>query len=200
LHERYPWEISKIAPDFDLLDVWALPVEGEREDFAGFLQTMASFDPVDTRFSLSRALIRVRLRLGALFGWDDPAKKRPIPGCTESTLSERLPDHLRGTADAPFISGVLRRAGGGFKALYRTKMEAAAEISNDTVHAVLHLGWVEQADGRYRAHLAIYVKPRGVAGRIYLKLIQPFRHFIVYPTLMRQIRGVWERRPGRTRS
>lgn len=194
MHERPLWEIAKIAPDFELLDVWALPVEGAREDFAAFLDTMASLDPVDARFSLSHALFWVRFRLGSLFGWDDPSKTRPIPGCTETTLLARLPDHLRATAGTSLLEGALRRAGGGFTPLYRTDSEAAAEISNDTVHGVLHLGWVEQADGRYRAHLAVYVKPRGVLGKLYPNLIQPFRLLIVYPALLRRIGRAWGRR------
>ena len=49
--------------------------------------------------------------------------------------------------------------------LYRTDDEFAAEISNQTVHGVLHLAWVEQGDGRYQAQMAVYVKPRGRLGQ-----------------------------------
>lgn len=193
-HEAHPWVIAQIAPDFKLLDVWALPVEGDRNDFAAFLEAMSSFDPADTRFSLSHALFWLRRRLGALFGWDDPTKRLLIPGSTETTLSARLPDDLRGSADTPLLSGAMRTARGGFTPLYRTDDECAAEISNDTVHGVLHLAWVEQADGRYRGQMGVYVKPRGALGEIYLNLIQPFRHLIVYPSLMRQVRRAWEAR------
>jgi len=84
----------------------------------------------------------VRFRLGALFGWDDATKERPIPGCTETTLSARLPYDLRGSAQSPLIGGAMRRAAGGFVPLYRTEEEWAAELSNATVHGVLHLAWV----------------------------------------------------------
>ncbi len=40
--------------------------------------------------------------------------------------------------------------------------------------------------------MGIYVKPRGRLGEVYMKLIQPFRLFIVYPALMRQIGRMWE--------
>ncbi len=86
----------------------------------------------------------------------------------------------------------MTEAAGGFVPLYRTEEEWAAELSNATVHGVLHLSWVEQGDGRYRAHMGIYVKPRGRLGEVYMKLIQPFRLFIVYPALMRQIGRMWE--------
>lgn len=195
-HARHPWVIAKIAPDFNLLDVWALPVTGDRDDFAAVVETMASFDPTGKRFSASHALFWIRFRLGELFGWDDPAKKRPISGCNETTLSARLPDDLRGSANDP-ESGAMQPAAGSFVPLYRTDTEWAAELSNSTVHGVLHLGWVEQADGRYRAQMGVYVKARGTRGEIYLKLIQPFRHFIVYPALMRGIGRAWEARSRR---
>jgi hypothetical protein len=61
------------------------------------------------------------------------------------------------------------------------------------VHGVLHVGWVDEGDGRYRGQLAVYVKARGPLGEAYLKLIEPFRHLIVYPALTRQIGRAWER-------
>jgi len=135
---------------------------------------------------------------GSLFGWDDAAKKRPIPGSTETTLSARLPGDLRGSAKTPVIGDFLQRAGA--IPLYRTDDEWAAEISNDTVHGVLHLAWVEQRDGRYRAQMGVYVKVRGKLGAIYMMLIAPFRHLIVYPALMRQIGRAWDARDVATPS
>src|SRR5439155_22096674 len=117
-------------------------------------------------------------RLGAFFGWDDAAKKRPIPGSTETTLSARLPGDLRGSAKTPVIGDFLQRAGA--IPLYRTDDECAAEISNDTVHGVLHLAWVEQRDGRYRAQMAGDVTVRGKLRPIYMMLIAPFLLIIYY--------------------
>jgi hypothetical protein len=171
-----------------------LPVEGGPDDFGSFIEMMGSFDPTSTGSTVSRALFAVRLFLGRLFGWDDDAKKRPIPGCTETALSARLPDDLRGSADDSVISGAMRRTAGGFVPLYRTRNEWAAEISNDTVHGVLHLAWVEQGPGRYRAQMSVFVKPHGWMGEVYMKLIEPFRHVIVYPALMREVGRAWEAR------
>ena len=70
--------------------------------------------------------------------------------------------------------------------LYRTEDEYAAELSNRTVHAVLHLAWADQG-GRYQGQMAVYVKPRGLLGKGYMALIKPFRYLVVYPALMRQI-------------
>jgi hypothetical protein len=198
--EAHPWLIAQIAPDFTLLDVWALPVRGGPDDLDSALELLASFDPANVECSASRALFRLRFRLGAWFGWDDAAKKRPIPGCTETTLSARLPNPLRGSAKSRVVSDAMQRAAGGFRPLYRTNDEWAAEISNATVHGVLHLAWVEQSGGQYRAQMSVYVKPRGRLGEIYLMLIEPFRHLIVYPALMRQIGRAWDARDVATPS
>jgi Protein of unknown function (DUF2867) len=187
-HEAHVWRISEIADDFALLDVWALPVSGGPGDFDAFLEVMSSIDPTGSPSAAARALFRLRFALGALFGWDDAARKRPIPECDETSLRARLPVDLRATATE------MPRPAGRFLPLYRTKDEWAAEISNDTVHAIMHLAWVEHGEGSHRPQMAVYVKARGMLGELYMKLIGPFRHWIVYPALMRQIRRAWEAR------
>jgi hypothetical protein len=191
-HEAHPWVIARIAPDFSLLDAWAVPAQGGPDDFDSFLEVMASFDPADAESVLSRALFSLRLRLGAWLGLDDATKERPIPGCTETTLSARLPAGLRGSATGPVVSDTTQQA--GFVPLYRTDDEWAAEVSNATVHGVLQLAWVELGEGRFRGQMGVYVKPRGKLGEAYLMFIEPFRHFIVYPALMRQIGRAWDAR------
>jgi uncharacterized protein DUF2867 len=194
VHESHPWVITQIAPDFKLLDVWALPAQGGPDEFDSLLEIIASFDPATAESAVSRALFSLRFRLGGWFGWDDATTKRPIPGCSESTLSARLPEDLRGSAKSPVISFAMQQVAAGFVPLYRTDEEWAAELSNGTVHGVLHLAWVDQGEGRYRGQLGVYVKPRGTLGEIYLRLIEPFRHLIVYPALMRQIGRAWDAR------
>src|SRR4029077_12924483 len=46
-HESRPWRIREIAHDFELEDVWALPVEGSAEDFETLLELMVSADPAE---------------------------------------------------------------------------------------------------------------------------------------------------------
>ena len=62
------------------------------------------------------------------------------------------------------------------------------------MHGVLHLGWVPDGTGGYRAQMAVLVKPNGVRGRAYMALIKPFRLWLVYPALMRRIEREWEAR------
>lgn len=199
-HESRPWRIREIARDFTLEDVWGLPVHGDAEDFQAFLQLMAASDPAHAESLPVRLLWGIRDRLGSWFDLgrisapvengsvDSAAGKLPIPGTHETSLAARLPHDLRDTVtDVDF--GSLP-----FTPLYRTDVEFAAEVSNKTVHAVMHLAWVEQGQGRYQGQMAVYVKPRGRLGRGYMALIAPFRHLIVYPELIRQIERTWNAR------
>ncbi len=42
--------------------------------------------------------------------------------------------------------------------------------------------------------MAVYVKPRGAFGRAYMAMIKPFRHWVVYPAMMRQLERAWDAR------
>lgn len=186
-HDEQGWRIAEIAPDFEVEDVWALPVHGGPNDFPQLLEVMMHLSSDDSPSRLSRALFGIRYKLGEWFGWDKD-DKLPIPGDDETSLVSRLPADLRGTTDG-FDSGSLP-----FDPLYRTDRESAAEISNKTVHAMMHIGWVDKGHGDNQGQLAILVKPRGHFGKVYMDLIKPFRYGIVYPALMRQIERAWDAR------
>jgi hypothetical protein len=199
-HESRPWRIHEIVPDFTLEDVWALPARGGPDDFDEFLEMTTSLDPAHADSGAARFLWNLRDRLGGWLGLGRivvPANggsdavaegELPIPGRDETSLVGRLPEDLRDTAgDVDF--GSLP-----FTPLYRIEREAAAEISNRTVHGVAHLAWAKGSDGGYQGQMAVYVKPRGAFGRGYMALIKPFRYWIVYPALMRQVERAWDRR------
>ena len=185
-HESRAWRIREIAPDFNLEDVWALPVYGGLGDFQTLLEVMASLDGAKAASLATRVLFRLRRRLGSWFDWDSAAANLPIPGTNEASLMNRLPEDLRHSAvDLGFRQ---------FSPLYRTDVEFAAELSNQTVHAVMHLAWVDQGTGRYQGQMAVDVKPRGRLGKGYMAVIAPFRHWVVYPALLRQIERTWSTR------
>jgi hypothetical protein len=184
-HEAHAWRIREVAYDFRLEDVWALPAWGGAEDFATLLEVMASLDPAKASSSATRALFSIRYRVGGWFGWDEVQHPLAIPDDTETSLSARLPQDLLGTA-----AGSDLRAK-DFKPLYRTDVEWAAELSNRTVHALMHLAWVQKGDDLYQGQMGVYVKPRGRFGVAYMAAIAPFRHRVVYPALMREIERAW---------
>jgi hypothetical protein len=176
-HTSHPWRIHEIASDFQLEDVWALPVHGEKSDFDKLVQGFAAGDPSRGAW-LTRALWTIRWRLGALLGWDDAQTGL---GARVPTLRQRLPDDLLNQPGPDFDTLP-------FSSLYLTEDEFAAEIANRTMHGVMHIGWVADGTGRYNGQMAVLVKPNGLLGAAYMAAIRPFRHLIVYPAMMRQIK------------
>jgi hypothetical protein len=196
-HECRPWRIHDLIADFVLEDVWALPMQGGPDDFPALLDLASSFDPSQAESRPTRFLWKLRDRLGVWFDLGEisapvdgqDAGDLSIPGTAETSLRGRLPADLRDSV-GDFTFGSLP-----FVPLYRIDREAAAEISNKTVHAVGHLSWVDLGEGRYEGRMAVYVKPRGAFGRAYMALIKPFRYWVVYPALMRQMERAWNERP-----
>ncbi|MGH1341510.1 MAG: DUF2867 domain-containing protein [Nannocystales bacterium] len=186
-HASHAWRLPEVAPDFTLLDAWKLPASGGEDEFDGLLALWSALDPTQESSGFSRVLFRVRDRLGQWFGWDEETNTLPIPGCRESSLRERLP------ADLPALP-IPNPAKSPFVPVFRAEREWAGELSNSTVHAVLQLGWVRRDDGRFDGRLGVYVKARGWFGRAYMAAIAPFRHYIVYPALMRQVGRLWQAR------
>jgi hypothetical protein len=183
-HLSRPWQIHEIVPDFRLEDVWALPTPGRADEFSLLVEGLAAADPAETPSPVARALWSLRWKLGDLFGLDDAGTGL---GSRVTTLHERLPDDLRGAHGPDFETLP-------FTSLYLTEDEFAAELANGTVHGVMHLGWVSDGGGRYRAQMAVYVKPNGFLGNAYMAAIKPFRHLIVYPQMFRVIERRWNER------
>jgi hypothetical protein len=186
-HTSRPWRIHELTGDFRLEDVWALPTPGGPADFPrvvqGFPRLARGLDAADASpgFSrVARALWAIRWKLGALLGWDRPDRGL---GSRVPTLRDRLPADLRETPPGPGLDR--------FASLYLLEDEWAAEIANRTMHGVLHLGWVPDQTGGYRAQMAVLVKPNGRLGKLYMAAIRPLRHLIVYPALLRGIEREW---------
>jgi hypothetical protein len=185
-HTSQPWRIHEIAGDFRLEDVWALPTPGRADEFPTLVHGFVSTDPAKTASWATRSLLSLRWKLGELFGLDDPGDGL---GSRVTTLRERLPADLRAATGPKFA--VLP-----FTSLYLIDDEFAAEIANQTMHGILHFGWVAEDNGGYRGQMAIYVKPNGLLGNAYMAAIKPFRHLVVYPQMLRTMERRWEERPG----
>jgi hypothetical protein len=196
-HERRPWRIHELVRDFTLEDVWALPMQGGPDDFQDLLDLTRTFDPSHAESAPTRFLWNLRDQLGVWFGIGevsapvdaDQPGELAIPGTGETSLRGRVPADLRGS-EAGYAFAALP-----FVPLYRTDREAAAEVSNATIHGVAHLSWVDLGGDRFEGRMAVYVKTRGVFGKAYMAAIKPFRYWIVYPALMRQMERAWATRP-----
>jgi len=185
-HTSRPWRIHEITRDFRLEDVWALPTPGGPHDLPRLVHALAATDPGQGSSRAARALWALRWKLGELLGWDDPGSgvDSRVP-----SLRERLPRDLRDAPPGPEFASL------PFSSLYLLDDEWAAEIANETMHGVLHVGWVPDGEaGGHRGQLAVLVKPNGLLGNAYMAAIRPFRHLLVYPPMIRQIEREWQAR------
>jgi Protein of unknown function (DUF2867) len=182
-HTSRPWRIHEIAPDFRVEDVWRLPGHGDAGDFPRLVKVITTLDPETQSSSWAvRGLFALRWKIGGLLGWDDDGGGigKRVP-----TLRGRLPPDLR---DRPGPDHETLP----FTPLFMTDDEYAAEVANETMHGILHIGAVPDETGGFTAQMAVLVKPNGLFGRVYMAAIAPFRHLIVYPVLLRDGAAAWE--------
>ncbi|AUX20434.1 uncharacterized protein SOCEGT47_009030 [Sorangium cellulosum] len=130
--------------------------------------------------ALVRALFWLRHALGRLFGWD-PVEE----GLPAESYVHRLPPEL---ASRSSVQPGTRE--GPFRVLYVLPGESVSEIRNATVHAFSCMAIRPTAEGQ-RLYWAVYVKPVSRWTSAYMALIEPFRRFIVYPRILRQLRDAW---------
>jgi hypothetical protein len=181
-HTSRPWRIHEITRDFRLEDVWALPTPGGPHELPRLVDAIAAGDPGQGSSRVARMLWALRWKLGELLGWDD---EHTGVGSRVATLRDRLPDDLRDAPRGPEFASL------PFTSLYLLDDEWAAEIANETMHGVMHVGWVADGADTHRGQLAVLVKPNGVLGNAYMAAIRPFRHRLVYPPAIRQIERDW---------
>ena len=186
-HTSRPWRIHELTRDFRLEDVWALPTPGGPDDFPRLVREITSSDPSHSSSRAACALWAFRWKLGKLLGWDGPGTGLDA---RVQTLRHRLPADLREAPSGPDFDAL------PFTSLFLLDDEWAAEIANRTMHGVMHLGWVPDGTGGYRGQMAVLVKPNGLFGSAYMAAIRPFRHLLVYPTMIRRIGRDWRARAG----
>ncbi|WP_405857527.1 DUF2867 domain-containing protein [Streptomyces sp. NBC_00090] len=186
-HTSRPWRIHEFAGDFQVEDVWELPVTGGPDELDRLVRQFTNGDGTALSTPVVRTLFAIRWKLGALLGWD---KADAGLDSRVGSLRERLPEDLREGTRGPDLQAV------PFTSVYQTHEEWVAESANRTVHAVMHISWVpDPAPGdpdRHRARMAVLVKPNGLLGGVYMAGIKPFRYLGVYPKLLRSIGHEWE--------
>jgi len=191
-----PWRVHEFTKDFELEDVWKLPTPGGPNDLARFVQHFTNADEdVGDYPVLLRVLFAIRWNLGKLFGWD---KSGSGVGERVPSLRDRLPADLLEVPRGPDVRVVPGRTEEEerpiFSSVFQTHDEWVTELSNTTVHALMHIGWVPDDSGRsYYAQMTVLVKPNGRFGRMYMAAIKPFRHAFVYPLLLQTIGRQWHR-------
>ncbi|GAA4894211.1 hypothetical protein GCM10023237_10610 [Streptomyces coeruleoprunus] len=185
-HTEHPWRIHALTADFSVEDVWSFRTPGAGpDDFPVMLAAMRAAGGPAKQPRLVRFLFAVRWKLGALLGWDRPSAGI---GSRVGSLRDRLPGDLRDAPRGPDDDSML------LKPVYELDRESARELANKTVHGVMHLGWVQGANGDHELRMAVLVKPNGWFGRLYMAAIAPFRHLVVYPAMTRQWERAWRDR------
>jgi hypothetical protein len=188
--ERLPLRVHQFLVGVPLHDVWAIDLPSPRTGITldEFLRATN-----DRLFSLTpgvRGLVALRLLIGNIFGWD-----RPRPS-TEAvpTFADRLTEEDRARSLAP--AGARE---GLFRVVYQFQNEKLVELINRTVHAAALSALVEEPN-RYRFYFAVYVRSASRLTPLYMAAIDPFRKFIVYPSLLRSVRANWDRTMGNVAS
>lgn len=180
-------EVHELLRDVPLHDVSVvdLPGGGEGRSLED-LRALLEFGAASSGSAPVRALFALRSALGRLFGWD--RERRPQE---KNSYRDRLSDELRarsirppGTTDGPF------------ELLYQLEREMLSEARNATVHAFSCMV-LREVKGGYRFYWGIYVEPVSRFTPVYMALIDPFRRFIVYPSILKRLRNAWiERAKG----
>jgi len=182
-YERIDLRAHSLLADVPLHDVWAVELPGGGPGRSIIeLRKLVSVASLASANAAVRFLFRLRAWLGRIFGWD----REPRQACGTSFL-HRLSTAER--ADSLVPPGTPE---GPFRVLFASSREAISEIQNPTVHAFSVFALVENSSG-YRLYWAIYVRPVGRMTSWYMRLIDPFRRFIIYPAALRAIRSAWTR-------
>ncbi len=182
-HTEADWRIHELASDFTVEDVWSFRTPGAGpDDFPVMLAAIRAAGGIDNQPGVAKFLFDFRWKLGALFGWDKPGAG---VGRRIASLRDRLPSDLPAASMGPADDRL------PLEPVYELEREAALEIANKTVHALMHLGWVQGEQGDYELRMAVLVKPNGSFGRLYMTLIAPFRYLVIYPAMTRRWEQAW---------
>ena len=166
-----------------LHDVWAVDLPGGRHGLALADLRAVLAERVAMSNAAVRSLFSLRRAIGRVFGWERVREHSDPPPIFRDRLTEadrKASLVPTGTADGPF------------RVLYVLPHESASEIWNATVHAVSSYALEERENG-YRLYWAIYVRSVGRITAPYMRLIDPFRRFIIYPALLRSVHAAWMR-------
>ncbi len=177
---RLPLRVHDFLADVPLHDVWVIDLPRRRPGITldEFMRAAGALP--FTPSPIVRALLGIRVFVGRLLRWD-----REPRATAKETFASRLT-----TAD---LSRSLAPAGtrqGPFRTVYRFENEQLLELVNRTAHAGALSALVETATV-YRFYFGVYVRSVGRLTPVYMRLIDPFRKWIVYPSLLESVRQTW---------
>ncbi len=177
-----PLRVHSFLAGVPLHDVWAVDLPPIREGVTlqEFLQRISKTNSLPKIALPARALFGLRILLGKAFKWD----KEPADAVQES-FAKRLTvdDRARSVVPAGTPDGF-------FRVVYSFENESLREVVNRTVHAANLLALFRTEQG-YRLYFAVYVRKVSWFTPLYMRLIDPFRRWLVYPAIFRRLRQGW---------
>ena len=182
---RLPLRVHDFLGGVPLHDVWAVDLPRMRSGITLAEFLLAAGTRPFTPSLAVRVLLKIRLVIGRLLGWD-----RERDEAVTETFANRLTTVDRSKSLVP--AGT---RDGPFRVVYRFDNEQLAEVINRTAHGAALSALVETANG-YRFYFAVYVRSVGPMTRVYMAVIDPFRKLIVYPSLLRSVQTTWNRTFG----
>lgn len=193
---RVPLQVHRVFQHIQqtprLMDVWAVPLPGggPGRTIADVEALLRNSSPADIN-PVVRGLFAIREGLGWLLGWDPDPASTPA-SLPESSFAHRLPDDLG--AASTVAPGTQR---GMVRVLYQLGDEVLLEAINATAHAFVSFSLRPQDNSPdYLGLLAVYVIETKWWTRLYLGLIEPFRRYLVYPSLLRTLQRHWAAKVG----
>jgi len=188
--ERLPLRVHTFLADVPLHDVWSidLPRWGASVTLDEFLRTAGNCkldtcgcsksSSLFTPSPLVQMLLNIRFSIGRLLHWDSES-------AAIDTFANRLTDTDRSRSLVPACT-----PDGFFRMIYRFDNEQLVELINRTVHAAALSALIETPTA-YRFYFGVYVSNVSWFTPFYMKLIDPFRKLIIYPSLLRSVRARW---------
>ncbi len=176
-----PLQVHDFLASVPLADVSAvdLPGGGPGRTLAE-VRALVRADALVRANTATRLLFALRFWVGRVFGWD-----RRQGALSPESYIHRLTAAQRDESLIP--PGT---AEGAFRIVYARSDEVLTEIRNATVHGFLCAALVPAGAG-YRLYWAVFVRPVSRWTRPYMLAIEPFRRFIVYPSILGRVRRAW---------
>lgn len=195
-HLDHPWVVQRLAHDFVIEDVWEFPLrfkEVEGDSLYAFRKHAVEpmIQSLLTSPTVSGSLFRLRKVFGSVFGIDRQVNRLPVPGCKEISLNERLSPEERERHQPSLCIDIESDNYLSFHGVYAFPEETLDELSNLTEHSLMHYAWIRLPNDTCKVQMAVYVKHRNLAGKVYMDIIKPFRHFVVYPYLFEDAIQKW---------
>ena len=180
--ERLPLRVHEFLHGVPLHDVWAVDLPHTRAGITLDEFLRAAANRPFTPSLMVRMLLNIRFFIGRIFGWDGE-----LGASACETFATRLTIADRSQSLAP--AGTRE---GPFSVVYRFENEQLLELVNRTAHAGALSTLVETTNG-YRFYFGVYVRNVSRFTPLYMAVIDPFRKWIVYPSLLCSVRARWNR-------